>query len=214
MSHRKTSRRADVRERSYDEEPPQRYAWMVYAVGMLLVGGLAGYVLSSATTPRSHVVATAVAPAPAAPQAAVVNEAVLQSYRTILAKDPSNAQAAIDAANMLYDAKRYLDAIPLYRQALAARATDVNVSTDLGTALWYTGNADDALAQYDVSLRIDPSHAQTLFNIGIVKSDGKHDYAGAVRAWETLLQRNPAYPNAANVRSMLADARAKGGAAN
>ena len=43
MSHRQRVTRQ--RERSYEEEPPQQYTWIVYAVGMLLVGGLTGYVL-------------------------------------------------------------------------------------------------------------------------------------------------------------------------
>jgi len=97
---------------------------------------------------------------------------------------------------------------------MAADGSDVNVSTDLGTALWYAGQPDDAIAQYEVSLRLDPTHAQTLFNLGIVKSDGKRDYSGAVRAWETLLQVNPAYPDAQRVRTLIGEARAKSGVAN
>ena len=115
---------------------------------------------------------------------------------------------------MLYDAKRYEEAIPFYQQAMAANGKDVNVSTDLGTALWYTGRADAALAQYAVSLTIEPGHAQTLYNMGIVRSDGKKDFAGAAEVWETLLQTNPSYPNAANVRTMLAEAKGKAGQGN
>jgi Tfp pilus assembly protein PilF len=202
------------RERTYEEEP--QYTWIVYAVAMLLVGGLAGYILSvtagtrgaSASLAASPASAAAVAPA-GSPDAAMVDEVALKAYRDILARDPKNVQAAVSAGNMLYDAKRYEEAIGFYQQAMAANASDVNVSTDLGTALWYTGRADAALAQYSVSLAISPDHAQTLFNVGIVRSDGKKDYAGAVKAWETLLEKNPAYPNAARVRSLIAEARSK-----
>src|SRR6478609_66589 len=45
MSHRKHA----PREKSFEDEPVQQYTWIVYAVGMLLVGGLAGYVLSIGT---------------------------------------------------------------------------------------------------------------------------------------------------------------------
>jgi tetratricopeptide (TPR) repeat protein len=83
------------------------------------------------------------------------------------------------------------------------------VSTDLGTALWYSGHADAALAQYARSLSIDARHAQTLFNMGIVKSEGKRDYAGAAATWEQLLAANPLYPNASTVRSMIDEARRK-----
>ena len=151
-------------------------------------------------------------PAPvAAPTAApLVDEGVLRAYRDILARDPKNLQAAVNAANLLYDGRRYVEAIPFYEQAFALNSTDINVRyKDLGTALWYAGRPDDALAQYDRSLKIAPTHAQTLYNVGIVRADGKHDYAGAVVAWESLLATSPAYPNAAADRELLSDARAK-----
>jgi len=121
---------------------------------------------------------------------------------------------AADPAVLSGDAQRYSEAIGYYQQGFAGNPSDINVSTDLGTALWYTGRADAALAQYAVSLSLDPKHAQTLFNLGIVRSDGKKDYAGAVQAWETLLASNPSYPNAANVRSMISEAKSKGVAVN
>ncbi len=113
------------------------------------------------------------------------------------------------AGNLLYDAQRYVEAIGFYQQAFALNATDINVSTDLGTALWYAGRADEALAQYDKSLALNATHAQTLFNVGIVRADGKGDNAGAVAAWEQLLKANPEYPAAARVVTMIAAARQK-----
>src|SRR5262249_25097609 len=130
-------------------------------------------------------------------------------YRDILEREPKNLQAAVSAGDLLYDAHRYVEAIPYYQQAFALKPSDINVSTDLGTALWYAGRTDEALAQYEKSLAIHPAHPQTLFNIGIVRADGKHDYAGAVAAWEKLLATTPDYPNAGNVRSLISDTRQK-----
>lgn len=188
------------------DEPPTTYAWIVYAVAMLMVGGLGGYVLSSlSTAPVQH--ATPTVSSTAAAATPVVDEAELRAYRDILARDPKNVQAAVKAGNLLYDAQRYAEAIGFYQQAFALNPKDVSVSTDLGTALWYAGRPDEALAQYERSLSIDPRHAQTLFNIGIVKADGKRDYAGAIAAWESLLTTNPGYPGAARVQTLVADAR-------
>lgn len=220
MSHRKHATHTRTTDDRYDDEParPSQYTWIVYAVAMLLVGGLAGYVLSIAGTgsgaPAATTTTAASAPVGGAPTAGMVDEVALKAYRDILARDPKNLQAAVSAGNMLYDARRYEEAIPFYQQAMAANGRDVNVSTDLGTALWYTGRADAALAQYAVSLTIEPAHAQTLYNMGIVRSDGKKDFAGAAQAWETLLQTNPSYPNAASVRTMIADAKGKVGKGN
>ena len=192
----------------YEDE--RKYAWIVYAVCALMVGGLAGYILAIAgTRPGAGAAAQTAAAAQSSAQATVVDEGALRAYRDILTRDPKNLQAAVNAGNLLYDAHRYVEAIPFYQQAFALNGSDINVSTDLGTALWYAGRPDDALGQYERSLAISPTHAQTLFNVGIVRADGKHDYPGAVVAWEKLLATSPSYQNAAGVRELLADARLK-----
>jgi tetratricopeptide (TPR) repeat protein len=193
---------------SYESE--QQYSWIVYMVGTLIIGALTGYLIAvqgGRTAPAAGPALSASAPSAAATP--VVDEGALKAYRDILERDPKNLAAATAAGNMLYDAHRYVEAIPFYQQAFALNTADVNVSTDLGTALWYAGRADEALGQYDRSLAINPTHSQTLFNVGIVKADGKHDYAGAIAAWEKLLATTPDYSNAANVRSLIEDAKKK-----
>jgi cytochrome c-type biogenesis protein CcmH/NrfG len=195
--------------RDYYEEG-QKYSWIVYRCA-LMVGALTGYIIAVAGTQPgagSAVRTDAAASGTSAP-APLVDEGALTAYRDILARDPKNLQAAASAGNLLYDAHRYIEAIPFYQQAFALNDSDINVSTDLGTALWYAGRPDDALAQYERSLKISPVHAQTLYNVGIVRADGKHDYRGAVEAWERLLTSSPTYQNAAGVRDLLADARLK-----
>jgi tetratricopeptide (TPR) repeat protein len=189
-------------------EPPNQYAWIVYAIAMVMLGVLAGYIIAVQSGRSAAAAVSSAAPAAAAPVVGV-DEAQLRAYRDILTRDPKNFQAAVSAGNLLYDGQRYAEAISFYEQAFALNASDINVSTDLGTALWYAGRADAALAQYQKSLAIDASHAQTLFNIGIVRSDGKQDYAGAVDAWETLLRTNPSYPDAAKARSLISETKAK-----
>ena len=198
-----------LRMREYTESP-NTYAWIVYTIAAGMCGLLAGYVIAvaggpsgSASVATSPPVAVQTVPAP------LVDESELRAYRDILARDPTNVQAAVKAGNLLYDAHRYVEAVAFYQQAFALEPSDINVSTDLGTALWYAGRADEALAQYQTSLALNATHAQTLFNVGIVRADGKRDYAGAVAAWDTLLRTNPAYADVAKVRSMIADAQAK-----
>jgi tetratricopeptide (TPR) repeat protein len=84
---------------------------------------------------------------------------------------------------------------------------NANVSTDLGTALFYSGRPDEALAAYEASLKADPSHVQTLFNIGVVRLEGKKDPKGAIDAWERLIAISPSSPDAAKARARLEDAR-------
>lgn len=174
----------------------------VTGIAGVLFGIIVGYLMGVATGPATTTAAVAAGPATSAP---VVNEQELQAYRTVLMSDPKNPKANAALANRLYDAGRYTEAIPYYQQAIALDPKNINVSTDLATALFYAGRADEALAQLDRSLSIDATHAQTLFNVGIVKRDAKHDKKGAVDAWRRLLDANPGYTDAAKVRSMIAE---------
>lgn len=174
----------------------------------IFFGIIVGYVIGAGQAQGSAAVAavqeqhvhTAQAPA-------VVNEGELQAYRDILSTDPKNLKANVELGNRLYDAARFAEAIPYYQQAMAIDPRNVNVSTDLGTALYYAGRPDDGLKQLDVSLAIDPTHAQTWFNIGIIRRDAKEDKAGAVAAWERLLQVAPTYADASKVRTMIAEVK-------
>lgn len=178
------------------------------AAGIFL-GIIVGFVIGAGQAQPGAPLSAATAPNDAihAPAATVVNEAELKAYRDILANDPTNVKAATELGNKLYDAGRFADAIPAYQQALALDPRNVNVSTDVGTAMYYAGRVDDALKQLEKSLEIDPSHAQTLFNIGIIRRDGKKDVKGAVQAWEQLLKVAPGYPEASKVRQLIEQTR-------
>jgi len=194
-------------------EPVDRYAWIPWTIATGLVAGLGGYIIAveggRSGQPAAYTTAAAPPPGSGGSIAGAGTEIQLAAYRDILARDPKNLQAAVNAGNLLYDAQRYGEAIPFYQQAFALSSADINVSTDLGTALWYAGRPDDALAQYQKSLAINATHAQTLFNIGIVRADGKKDHAGAIAAWRELLRTNPTYPEVVKVRSLISDAQAK-----
>jgi cytochrome c-type biogenesis protein CcmH/NrfG len=204
--------------------PVTRTLWIMMAVACLVFGSVVGYVIGSMSgrpaPPGGPPAAAALpgrgdepgTPLPAAtPPSAFVDEEQIQSYRNVLARDPKNVRAAVQLANLYYDAGRFAEAIPLYRQAYALEPANVGVSTDLGTSLWYAGRPDEALAQFEKSLAVNPAHAQTLFNMGIVKLDGKQDPKGAIEAWERLLRTNPAYPDSAKVRELVAKARQRTG---
>jgi tetratricopeptide (TPR) repeat protein len=189
------------------DEPP--LSPLRHGIAGVLFGVIVGYLLGVSQRETGPLpVAATTAAAPAAP-AAAANEQELQAYRNVLASDPKNVRANVELANRLYDAGRYAEAIPHYQQAFTGDPTNVNVSTDLATALYYAGRPDEALAQLDRSLAIDPRHGQTLFNVGIVRRDGKHDPKGAIAAWERLLGSVPDYADAGKVRTMIAELKTR-----
>ncbi len=184
--------------------------WALIAVACLVLGLAVGYVIFGGQRPAEPVVTPTPQEQPAAtggPKAGPIDEQQVQALRNILAHDPRNVQANTQLGNLLFDAGRYADAVGPYQQAFALDSRNVNLSTDLGTALWYAGKPDEAIAQFNKSLAIDPTHPQTLFNLGIVKRDGKQDAAGAVQAWERLLATNPTYVDRDKVQQLLEQVR-------
>ena len=180
----------------------------VTGIAGVLFGVIVGYMLGVSQR-EAGPIPMAAAPVAAAAPAAVANEQELQAYRNVLASDPKNVRANVELGNRLYDAARYAEAIPYYQQAFTLDPKNVNVSTDLATALFYAGRPDEALSQFDKSLAIDPKHGQTLFNVGIVRRDGKQDPKGAIAAWERLLASVPDYADATKVRTMIAELKSR-----
>lgn len=181
----------------------------ITGVAGVLFGIIVGYMLGTSQATSATVQANAPVAASAAPATNLASEQELQAYRNILASDPKNLRANSELANKLYDAGRYAESIPYYQQAYTLDPKNVSISTDLGTALYYAGRADEALAQFDKSLALDAKHAQTLFNVGIVKRDAKNDPKGAIEAWERLLATVPDYPDAAKVKTMVAELKTR-----
>lgn len=189
---------------------PAAAAFLVASIGVF--AATVGYVVGTRQQPPSSAptgVAAVQPPGASAPTtgSGLIDESQITAYRNILAADPQNAAAAIQLGNLLYDAARYAEAVPYYQQALAAQPDNANVSTDLGTALFYSGQPDAALEQYAATLKRDPKHAPTLFNIGVVRLDGKRDPRGAIDAWERLILAHPSSPDAEKARPRLEDAK-------
>jgi len=189
-------------------------AALASGVAGALFGVIAGYVIASHRPVGTVAVpVAAAAPATTAPAATpVIDDREIQAFKDILARDPGNVRAAVELGNRFYDAGRFSEAIPYYQQAFASDPGNIGVSTDLATALWYAGQADAALAQFDRSLAIDPAHPQTLFNIGIVRRDGKQDLEGAIEAWERLRAARPSSPEAQRAAGLIDQARQQLGA--
>ena len=113
---------------------------------------------------------------------------------------------------MYFDSARYAEAVRWYEAALAIDPKNVDASTDLGIAYYYSNQADRALAQFDRSLAVNPRHSKTLLNMGIVRAFAKEDVAGATAAWQRALDvAEPGSPEAITARRLLDGIRAHKG---
>jgi len=122
-----------------------------------------------------------------------------------LSADPKNSDLMISIGNLYYDAKQYPVAVDYYGRALEIKPSDAAVRTDMATAYWYLGDADKAIAEFNTALKYAPTNPNTLFNLGLVKWEGKHDGPGAIADWKKLLATNPGYASRDQVQKMLND---------
>jgi tetratricopeptide (TPR) repeat protein len=176
---------------------------IAFGVAGILFGLIAGWIIGSQQTPVRPAAAPAqaasAAPPPsgaasAAQPAAVLDETKVNAFKAVVDRDPKNVEARVQLGNLYFDAERYDDAIKWYGDAFNLAPNDVNVSTDLGVSYYYTNQSDRALDQFSKSLKIDPKHAKTLLNVGIVKAFGKQDLEGALQAWQQVIQASPDSP--------------------
>ncbi len=190
---------------------------LIFVTLCLMVGIAGGWFIRGFQGPRQPSAeaaiaqpasASAPAAAPQPPDAARLKQMSDAQAAPLLDKlksDPKNPDLLTSIGNLYYDAQQYSVAVDYYGHVLQARPSDVSVRTDMATAYWYLGNADEALAQFNKVLADAPTSPNALFNRGIVKWQGKHDSAGAIADWKKLLQANPGYEQKDKVRQMLTD---------
>ena len=178
---------------------------VAFGIAGVLFGLIAGWVIGSQqATSRPPAPALAQqAPAGAPPpgsgstgsaRAAVLDETQVNALKAVAQRETSNATPRVQLGNLYFDAERYDEAIKWYGEAVRLSPNDVNVSTDLGVSYYYSNLPDKALEQFDRSLKLDPKHAKTLLNVGIVKAFGKQDLDGAAQAWQSVIALAPNSP--------------------
>ncbi len=116
---------------------------------------------------------------------------------------PNDPAALLKLANFLFDKQKFSDAVPWYQKSLALDPTNVDARTDLGTAYFDLGHPEEAVKEFSQSLKVDPNHQPTLFNLIVVSIEGTHNLRAAGQAWERLHRLNPDYPNIDRLKQEL-----------
>lgn len=181
----------------------------IFATGCFLAGIGGGWLLREMQGgPATHAHAATTGPLRGARIAAKVGSADTAAAPLLarLQSEPNNAEVLISLGNLYYDAQQYPTAVGYYGRALNLRPSDADVRTDMGTAYWYMGDADKAIAEFDEALADHPNNPNTLFNLGLVKLQGKKDSMGAIADWKQLLATAPDYADRDKVEQMIAEA--------
>jgi len=192
----------------------------VLAIFCMLFGFVLGYLFRGSASPTATAVAGSASPSTAstaggAPDTSLSSPSDLSGHAASVLLDnlksnPNDFEALVKLGNLYFDNQQYQNATQYYERALKLHPENPDVRTDLGTCYWDLGAADKALAEFNRALTYRPDYSQTLFNIGIVKFQGKNDAKGAISAWQRLLDTNPTYPQKQQVLDLIARARTQG----
>lgn len=185
------------------------------AVICLLIGIAGGWLVRGSATTSGAAPVPAASTADPGPGSQPPTEAQLQKMADTqvapllekLKADPNNAGVLSSIGNVYYDTQQYPKAIEYYGRALNVQPANSSVRTDMATAIWYLGDADNAIKEFQKSLTYEPNKANTLFNLGIVQWQGKMDIKGAVATWQKLLDTNPNYEGKSQVLELMAQAQ-------
>jgi len=188
----------------------------ILAVFCLVLGVTLGYLFRGSASPAETATASASSDSSATQgssaqltpeqRKAMIDQAAAPLLAT-LKTNPDDVDTVIKVANLYYDGRQYADAVKYYQLAAKSQPKNPDLLTDLGTSLWYTGDADGAIAEFQKALKYQPYHPGTLFNLGIVRWQGKSDPKGAIEAWEQLLEKNPNYPQKQQLQEYIAKAK-------
>lgn len=170
----------------------------------LLLGAMLGYLLrGSASTQPAATVPTPQADAAASgmpghsgqmPTLDQMKHMADKKAEPLLAKmraNPNDASVLIQIGNIYQSTHQFKDASEYYDKALKLDPRNVAIRTELASCLYYTGNVDGALAQLHQALQTNPKDSNSLFNLGMIEWREKKDAAGALAAWNQLLNFNP-----------------------
>jgi cytochrome c-type biogenesis protein CcmH/NrfG len=126
--------------------------------------------------------------------------------------DPNNSDLLIQVGNIYKATHQFKDAAGYYDKALQVDPKNVAIRTEMASCLYYGGDVDGAISQLQQSLHYDPKDANSLFNLGMIKWQGKQDSKGALAAWQELLKSNPqlSADRKATVKKLMADVQMKG----
>lgn len=201
--------------------PPTWRTTQVYAMAAvcLAVGLVLGYLFRGSATQagslspaQTPVAGAASSNTPQMPSLEEMKHMADKKAEPLLAKlkaDPNNSTLLNQIGTLYKTTHQFKEAAGYYQKAVDADPKNVAARTDLASCLFYEGDADGAITQLQESLRYDPKDANSLFNLGMIRLQGKNDPSGAVTAWQQLLKLNPklADDKKAAVQKLIAQAR-------
>lgn len=180
---------------------------LLIGLGCLIVGFIAGIVFSIYKTPAGGGAPQYTGTESQAQPGKLTAEQTqyLMQLELEVQKHPENSEAWINIGHLYFDSDQAEKAITAYNKALALAPNNADVLTDLGVMYRRVGNFQQAVASFDRAIQANDKHETARFNKGIVLLYDLKDQAGAIEAWQGLVNVNPmaTAPNGQLVSDMI-----------
>jgi cytochrome c-type biogenesis protein CcmH/NrfG len=189
------------------------------AVICLVLGLGIGYAARGSQTRSSPAIPAAAAalPGPAAPavyphplnldQMKQMADKQAEPLLSKLKANPNDTALLMQVGAIYHGNHQFKDAAIYYGKAVQNEPKNSAIRTKLVSSLYRSGDVDGALTQLNQGLSFDPANANSLFNLGMIRLQGKGDGKGAIAAWQQLLKTNPnlSPERKAEVQKLMAD---------
>ena len=123
-----------------------------------------------------------------------------QDWATELVQLAPNGAAA--------DPELFNKAVEFYKRALAVKATDPNVATDMAVTQFYSGDTDGAIATAEAVVKAYPKFAPVHFNMGVFFGQ-KGDSARGIAEFQRYVTRDPKGQMVSKANELIAELQKK-----
>lgn len=184
---------------------------LVYIVVAMLVGLLGGFLIFSVSNKSKTAAAPAMPMGSGSPTD--YSQRIIEAEK-IVAQDPNNYQIWVQLGNDYFDTEQPQKSVNAYAKALEIDSVGQNTSnvlTDQGVMYRKMGLFDKAIANFEKASKLNPAHAQSLFNLGVVYANDLKQNDKAIVAWEKYLVIDGMSPQGQQVKAMVEELKAGGG---
>ena len=132
------------------------------------------------------------------------SESAIAEVRTQLEADPDNFDLNVQMGNLMFDSRKFAEAIPFYQRAIKQAPNSPNVIVDLGVSYFNIQKLDEAKNQFALALQANPNHVNALYNMGVVAMQ-EREPDKLIQYWTRLQQVAPESPQAIKAGQILQD---------
>ncbi|MHC5030228.1 MAG: serine/threonine-protein kinase [Planctomycetota bacterium] len=128
-------------------------------------------------------------------QAAEAQAKGIATIRTVIGREPDDAEAYFVLGYALYLKGQHDEAVAAFREAIRLEPDYAVSHANLGAALADKGEIDEAIAMYRKAIRLDPDQSQAHYNLGNALRD-KGEINEAIAAFREAIRVDPDYVRA------------------